>query len=208
ASAVNRSFNYTGKTDFKKLRIAYAQNYFKNLPDTGAQWRVLETFKKLGASLMEIAIPDSVLYPFAIITPIINAESAAAFDDLTKSNQDDLLTGQRKSDWPNSFRVSRLIPAVEYINANRHRYALILAFRELMKDIDVLIVPTFSGSQLAITNLTGNPAVCLPVGFLQNGMPTSITLIGNLYDEATILAAAKSYQEATGFNKKHPEKFK
>lgn len=208
ASAVNRPFNYTGKSDFKKLRIAYAGNFFKTIAKTAPQWQVLETYIKLGANLQEIIFPDSVLYPFAIIDPILNAESAAAFDDLTRSNQDDLLTGQRKNDWPNSFRVARFIPAVEYINANRHRYALITAFHEFMKDYDIIIVPTFAGRQLAITNLTGYPVVCFPVGFSENGLPTSITLLGNLYDEATILAAAKAYQDITDSNKKHPEKFK
>ena len=76
-----------------------------------------------------------------------------------------------------------------------------------MKDYDVLIVPTFTGRQLAITNLTGNPVVCMPMGFNKNGSPISITLIGQLYDEATILAAAKAYQDKTDFNKKHPVKF-
>ena len=72
----------------------------------------------------------------------------------------------------------------------------------------MIIVPTFAGSQLAMTNLTGHPVVVFPVGFNQNGLPTSITFMGNLYDEATILAVAKTYQDATDFNKKHPEKFK
>ena len=76
-----------------------------------------------------------------------------------------------------------------------------------MKDYDVVIVPSFAGRQLSITNLTGNPVVVMPMGFNQNGSPLSITLIGNLYDEATILAAAKAYQDKTDHNKKHPEKF-
>ncbi len=207
ASAVERAFNYTGKSNWKTLRIAYPTNYFKNIPAAGNEWMVLETFKKLGANVTAIDFPDSVLYPFSMIDPILHAEAAAAFDDLTKSNQDDLLTGQRKNDWPTSFRAARFIPAVEYINANRHRYALITAFNDFMKLYDVIIVPTFSGRQLAITNLTGHPAVCLPTGLSSNGLPTSITLIGNLYDEATILAAAKAFQDATGFNKNHPAKF-
>ena len=76
-----------------------------------------------------------------------------------------------------------------------------------MKSYDVLIVPTFEGSQLSITNLTGNPSVTMPTGFNKTGSPVSITLVGKLYDEATILAAAKAYQDKTDFNKKHPQKF-
>jgi Asp-tRNA(Asn)/Glu-tRNA(Gln) amidotransferase A subunit family amidase len=76
-----------------------------------------------------------------------------------------------------------------------------------MKDFDVIIVPSFSGRQLRVTNLTGNPVVCMPIGFNNAGSPVGITLIGKLYDEATILAAAKAYQDKTGFNKQHPYKF-
>jgi Asp-tRNA(Asn)/Glu-tRNA(Gln) amidotransferase A subunit family amidase len=207
ASAVERAFNYSPKVDWKKLRIAYAGNYFKSLPKGSLQFDVLETFKKLGANLQEVPFPDSTIYPYNIMDVVISAESAAAFDELTRSDKDDLIRRQDKSFWPNSFRVSRFVPAVEYINANRHRSVLCEKFNEFMKQYDVVIVPTFAGNQLAITNLTGNPVVVFPIGFGQNGLPNSITLIGNLYDDATILAVAKAYQDATDFNKKHPEKF-
>ena len=72
----------------------------------------------------------------------------------------------------------------------------------------MLIVPTFAGNQLSITNLTGHPVVVFPIGFTERGLPNSITLVGNLYDEATILAAAKAYQDATDFNQQHPAKFR
>jgi Asp-tRNA(Asn)/Glu-tRNA(Gln) amidotransferase A subunit family amidase len=208
ASAVSRSFNYTGKVNYKKLRIGYAANYFKTIPKSGLQWDVLEIYKKLGADIKAVDFPDSIMYPVNLVDPILSAESAAAFDELTRSNQDDLIRRQDKNFWPNGFRVSRLIPAVEYINANRHRSTLIEAMNRFMKDYDVLIVPTYAGNQLGITNLTGNPVVVFPIGFTDRGLPNSITLIGNLYEEATILAVAKSFQEATDFNKKHPEKFK
>ena len=208
ASAVKRAFNYTGLVNWKKLRIAYASNYLKPLPENAAQWRVIETLKKAGARVTAVNFPDSSSYPFNIITTVIGAESAAAFDELTRSNKDDLITRQDKNFWPNAFRVSRFIPAVEYINANRHRYALMQAMQAFMKNYDVIITPSFAGNQLPITNLTGQPVVCMPIGFNAAGLPDSITLLGNLYDEATILAVAKAYQDATGFNKQHPEKFK
>ena len=208
ASAVNRAFNYTGKTDFKKLRIAYAANYFKSIPKNGMQWQVIEAYRKLGATVKAVDFPDSLMYPVNLVDPILSAESAAAFDELTRSNQDDLIRRQDKSFWPNGFRISRLIPAVEYINANRHRSSLIEAMNGFIKNYDVLIVPTFAGNQLSITNLTGHPVVVFPIGFNERGLPNSITLVGNLYDEATILGAAKAYQDATDFNKRHPEKFR
>ena len=208
ASAVTRSFNYTGKVNFKKLRIGYIANYFKSIPKTGLQWNVIEAYKKLGANVQAIDFPDSLVYPVNLVDPILSAESAAAFDELTRGNGDDLIRRQDKNFWPNGFRVSRLIPAVEYINANRHRSSLIEAMNGFMKNYDVLIVPSFAGNQLSITNLTGHPVVVFPIGFTERGLPNSITLIGNLYDEATILAAAKAYQDATDFNKQHPGKFR
>ncbi|CAN5471855.1 amidase [soil metagenome] len=208
ASAVNRSFNYTGKVPLSKLRIAYAANFFKRMPANSPQWKVIEILRNAGADIKAIDFPDSLMYPVNLVEPILNAESAAAFDELTRSNEDDLIRRQDKNFWPNSFRVARLIPAVEYINANRHRSTLIETMNAFIKNYDVLIVPTFAGRQLTITNLTGHPVVVFPVGFSPAGLPESITFIGNLYDEATILSVAKTYQDATTFNKQHPEKFK
>jgi len=205
--AVNRAFNYTGKVNFKKLRIAYAGNYFKQIPKTMEQWAVIDVLKKAGADIKEVTFPDSTIYPFNIMRLIIGAETAAAFDPMTRSDQDDLLTWQRKVDWPNGFRVSRIIPAAEYVNANRYRYSLMLALNDFMKQYDVIVLPTYAGNQLAMTNLTGHPVVCVPIGMNANGRPNSITFMGNLYDEATILAVAKAYQDASGFVKRHPDKF-
>lgn len=209
ASAIERAFNYTGKIDLKKIRIAYAANYFKQLPKTMEQWQVIDIFKKLGAEVKEVEFPDSTIYPFNMMDPIISAESAAAFDELTRSNRDDLIRRQDKNFWPNSFRSSRFVPAVEYINANRHRSSLIQSINNFMKDYDIIIVPSFSGSQLAMTNLTGHPVLCMPIAMNASAKrPNSITLIANLYDEATLLAVARSFQEASNFHKVHPEKFR
>ena len=206
--SVDQKFNYDGVVNFKKLRIAYAENYFKRLAPDAQERKVLEVYKSLGADLKPVEFPDSSVYPVNLISIILNAESAAAFDELTRTNRDDLIERQDKGFWPNSFRAARFIPAVEYINANRYRYNLCKAVNEFMKDYDVVIVPSFAGRQLSITNLTGHPVVVMPMGFNQNGSPLSITLIGNLFDEATILAAAKAYQDKSDHNKKRPEKFR
>lgn len=206
AGAVDHAFNYNPKIEVSKLKIAYAENYFKQLDKNAQEWKVLDVYRSLGANVQPVVFPDSVLYPVNLISIILNAESAAAFDELTRTNRDDLIERQDKDFWPNSFRSARLIPAVEYINANRYRYNLCKGIYNFMKDYDVIIVPSFS-SQLPITNLTGNPVVTLPTGFNKNGSPVSITLLGKLYDEATILAAAKAYQDKTNFNKQHPYKF-
>jgi len=205
--SVNHAFNYNSKQDVKKLRIAYAENYFRRLPKDAMEWSVLETFKNMGVNVQPVNFPDSAVYPFNIVSTVLNAESAAAFDELTRTDRDTLIERQDKGFWPNSFRAARYIPAVEYINANRYRSRLCKQVQDFMKNYDVVIVPTFAGNQLSITNLTGNPVVCLPMGFSQRGLPQSITFLGNLYDEASILEAAKAYQDKTEHHKKHPQKF-
>lgn len=209
-SAVTKPFNYDTKADIKKMRVAYAKNYYDRITDTTrSEWKVLETYQQMGVELVPVNFPDSGQYHYAIMDMVIGAECAAAFDDFTRTNLDDEMTRQGKYDWPNSFRTSRFVPAVEYINANRHRYLLMQLVNETMKDVDVLICPTRgSGNQGAITNLTGHPVVCMPTGFdKRNNLPTSITLIGKLYDEATILSAAKAYQDATQWDEMHPPMF-
>ncbi|MGZ5247058.1 MAG: amidase [Flavitalea sp.] len=205
-SSVERAFNYPVKKDIKNMRIAYAGNYFKRLPKDAPEQIALEAYRKLGANLIEVDFPDS-LYKADIINIILSAESAAAFEELTLSGKDDLIERQDKNFWPNIFRSGRLIPAAEYINANRHRYALSVGLNDFMKQYDVVIVPSFAGRQSAMTNLTGHPAICFPVGFRKNGLPTSISLIGNLYDEASIITVAKAFQDNTDFEEKHPAYF-
>ena len=206
-AAVNMPFNYTGKADLSKMKIAYAKQYFEK--DTmGNELKVLDVYRKLGATLIPVDFPDSTIYNFDIIGIIISAECAAQFDEFTRSDMDDALTRQGKNDWPTQFRTARFIPAVEYINAYRHRYLLMQKVNEVMSQYDFFICPSFSGNQLAITNLTGHPVICFPTGFNKDNLPTGISLVGKLYDEATILAAAKAFQEATGFDELHPAMFK
>jgi Asp-tRNA(Asn)/Glu-tRNA(Gln) amidotransferase A subunit family amidase len=208
AAAVNMPFNYTGKADLSKMKIAYAKNYFGKKDTLGNEDAVLDVFRKAGAQLIPVNFPDSGIYNFDIIGIVIGSESAAAFDGFTRTGLDDKMTRQGKGEWPNYFRAARFIPAVEYINANRHRYTLIQKVNDVIEKYDIIICPTWVGNQAAITNLTGHPAISIPTGFDKNHSPTSITLVGKLYDEATILAIAKVYQDATQWNKMHPDYFK
>jgi len=204
AAAVNMPFNYIGKADLSKMKIAYARNYFDKKDTLGNEDAVLDVFRKAGAKLIPVDFPDSGIYNFDIIDIVIGAESAAAFDGFTRTGLDDKMTRQGKGEWPNYFRAARFIPAVEYINAVRHRYTLMQKVNEVIEKYDVIICPTWVGNQAAITNLTGHPAISLPTGFNKKNSPTSITLVGKLYDEATILAIAKVYQDATKWDKMHP----
>ncbi len=210
-SAVYKPFNYDPNKDIKKLKIAYAKNYFDKIKDTSRnEFKVLEVFKKLGVQLIPVNFPDSGVYNINIMDVVIGVECAAQFDELTRLNIDDQLTRQTKYDWPNQFRTARFVPAVEYVNAQRHRYSLMQKVNEVIQQYDVIICPSRGdGNQSAITNLTGHPVVCLPTGFDKKlNLPTGISLIGNLYDEATLLAIANKFQGATHWNKLHPNLFK
>jgi Asp-tRNA(Asn)/Glu-tRNA(Gln) amidotransferase A subunit family amidase len=158
--------------------------------------------KELGAELIPIELPNIATEDLSFI---LSAEAGAAFDELTRSNKDDLLVRQIKNAWPNVFRSSRFIPAVEYINANRIRFLLIQEMKKLFDKIDLYVSPSWVGNNLLLTNLTGHPCVVVPNGFSKNGTPTSFTFIGNLFDEAKIVTVAKAFQDATDHHKKHPK---
>lgn len=206
ASSINFAFNYTDLADVSKLKIAYVRNYIDTLPSASTEKQTLLALKKMGAQLTPLDFPDS-LHGDEILSLIIGVESAAAFDPLTRSNKDDEMVQQNKDRWPNTFRTSRFVPAVEYINACRLRYQIMKKMDPVIDGFDIIITPPETGDQLAITNLTGNPSITIPNGVLKNGLPASITFIGKHFGEATLLAFTKAYQNYTGFHLKHPTQF-
>ena len=205
-TVVDAPFNYSPEVDLSKLRIGYTKTLFeRDYRGKENDAKSLEVLRKLGAKLIPIELPDT--YPVRALSFILSAEAAAAFDELTRSNRDDLLVRQIKNAWPNVFRTSRFIPAVEYIQANRIRTLVIEELDRLFDEIDVYVVPSFGGNNLLMTNLTGHPCVVVPNGFDDKGSPTSISFIGDLFDEATVLAVAKALQDATDFHLKKPPLF-
>ncbi len=200
-SVIPAPFHYNADFDTKKLRIGYVKADFERpYPFRSKDSLVLATMRRLGYELIPVELPALPSIRF-----ILDAEAAAAFDDLTLSNQDDLLVRQIRNAWPNVFRQARFIPAVEYIKANRLRTQLMLQMQELFNEVDVYLHPSWGSSSLTITNLTGHPCVVMPNGFQPNGRPTSITFTGKLFGEGELLALAKAWQEATDFHRKHPK---
>lgn len=209
-AAVNMPFNYQANRSMKGMRIAYAKNYFDKIKDTTrSEWKVLADLKKQGVQLIPVEFPDEKAYPFNIMDVVIGAECAAQFDEMTRKNIDDQLTRQTKYDWPNQFRTARFVPAVEYINAQRHRYLLMQKVNEVVSQYDAIICPSRGGgNQSAITNLTGHPVVCVPTGLdAKSGLPTGISFVGKLYDEGTLLRIAQFYQDHTTHDEVHPKPF-
>lgn len=208
ASAVNAPFNYSNKKDINKLRIGYPKNYFDNMDTASQEWNVLKKLISLGIDIKPMNFPDSEVYKFDMIGMVIGAESASAFDEFTRSALDDQMTRQTRFDWPNYFRASRTIPAVAYINTNRHRTMLMQKVNQAMEEFDIIVTPSFFGKQLSITNLTGHPALCMPIGLTKQGTPNSITFLSNLFKEEDLLLFGKFFQDNTDFDEMHPSKFK
>ena len=180
----------------------------------------LAKLREMGVNLVAVEMPK---LPYQAMVVMLTAEAAAAFDDLTRSGKDKLLTAQKDYDWPNTFRSARFIPAVEYIQAARARRMAMREVAKVFQGFDVIVAPTQS-EQLVITNLTGHPSVILPNGLRGSDAPkppsddpgdfrnaggpgtmASLTFLGNLYGEAKLLAFARAYQEATGFHLRHPK---
>ncbi|MDB5241893.1 MAG: amidase [Spirosoma sp.] len=198
-------FRYAPLTTLKGLRIGYVKKGFEsNYANRANDSLTLQTLRKLGAELVPFDLPTSV--PPGRISFLLTVEAAASFDELTRSGRDDLMVRQGKNAWPNAFRSARFVPAVEYIQANRARTRLINEMAAQLKKakLDVYISPVYASSNLTLTNLTGHPCVVLPNGFTKENLPTSITFMGQLFEEGKVLAVAKAYQDATAWHKKHP----
>ena len=212
----------TGKDlDAYNQRLAQRKAYFDTeVYDAKFNTAALETLRSMGVSLTPVTLPD---FPFGSLVPMLEAEAAAAFDDLTRSGRDALLSGQAPYDWPNSFRTARLYSAVDYINAARARTLALQKMTETFAPFDVIVTPS-EGEQLVTTNLCGQPAVIVPNGIRGNdappsphpedgavnnaggpGTPVSLTFLAPLYQDAKAVALSHAYQQKTGFHLLHPK---
>lgn len=233
------AFNWDAEFDWKRLRVGYLKDEFevqalaadasdekkrgfaRDRYDAKYGQAALEALRQMGVQLIEVKMPKG--YHFGDVTPLLTAEAAAAFDELTLSGRDSLLNGQESFDWPNSFRRARFYSAVDYVQAQRARTLAMDAMGKLFGEVDVIVTPS-GGAQLSATNLTGHPAVIVPNGVRGEdaphpeheedgdrrnvegpGTPVSLTFLGGLYSDARLAAFAKAYQEATGFHRMHPK---
>jgi Asp-tRNA(Asn)/Glu-tRNA(Gln) amidotransferase A subunit family amidase len=211
-------FTWPLRKDPRTLRVGFAEALFKEdytkWADTEdekpglREWQehdqqALETLRRMGVQLVPVKLPDA--WPIGPLSVILTAEAATAFDELTRSGRDALLVRQVADAWPTEFRRGQMIPAVEYIRANRIRTLVMKDMERVLADVDVYVAPTYGGDNLLMTNLTGHPAVVVPNGFRRSdGTPTSITFMGRLYGETAALSLALAYQQGTDFHLKHP----
>lgn len=208
------------KAEREKHNAERKTGYARRAYDQRYDLRALDKLRSMGVKLIPVELPK---LPYGAMTAGLGAEAAAAFDELTRSGRDKLLTAQGKDDWPNVFRVARFYPAVEYIQANRARSLAIEQVSALFKDVDIIVTPT-NGVQLVVTNLTGHPALIVPNGLRGAdaprppkvddgdndniggpGTPVSLTFLAGHYEDAKLAAFGRVYQEATGFHKLHPK---
>jgi Asp-tRNA(Asn)/Glu-tRNA(Gln) amidotransferase A subunit family amidase len=200
-TVVNAPLDWDARGPVRSLKVGYLAGDFEAL--NGNEKLVydaaLNVLRKIGMKLEPLTLPD---YPIGAIGLVLDAEAAAAFDDLTRDGGLEQLTGQAASDWPNQFRTSRLIPAVEYIRAQRARTIYMRKFNELMGHWDAFVSPVESSS-LTATNLTGHPQVVVPCGFV-DGHPRGLLFTGRLFEEGTAMRLAYAYELATDWHTKHP----
>lgn len=203
-------FPFDPSAPLADLRVGVLEEAFEegDGPGGDADRATLDVLQRLGVRPRAVALPSGL--PVSAMLLILNAEASAAFDGLTRSGGVDQMARQERNAWPNVFRHARLIPAVEYINANRLRTQLMQEMAGLFNEIDVLVAPSFGNAGLAITNLTGHPAVAVPNGFFpvegfeERRQPHSVTFMGPLWKDHLPLRLAHAYQEATDFHRQRP----
>jgi len=198
-------FHWEPRKPVKSLRVGILQASFDRLQDEQKKIydQAISDLKNTGATLTPVEYKEDL----PGITYLLEAEGAAAFDDITRDGQVRTLRGQGQGDWPNSFRTSRLIPAVEYIRAQRIRTMMVEKFEKFMADWDVIVVP--GSGPLSTTNLTGNPQVVVRCGFTEStnarrGPWSMLGFLGKIYDEGSPLRLALAFEQATEWHKKTP----
>ena len=217
---------YDASTSVSGLRVGYFPAWMKESPATDVDRAALETVKKLGIQTVEVSLPN---WPFDSLNLILFAEAGAAFEELTLSHQVDQLRMQVPDAWPNVFRQSRFLSAVDFVQTDRFRRKVALEMARIFADVDLLLVPALRDEMLTITNFTGHPSLTLRAGFVHvsearsdwapdpkhplpkfsppRRVPHGVTLIGRLFDEGTVAQAGLALEKAFGVAGEQPPGF-
>lgn len=225
-ASVASKLDFDSSTSVRGLRVGYFPAWMKESPATDVDRAALETAGKLGMSLVEVAIPN---WPYDSLDLILFAEAAAAFEDLTLSHGVDQLRVQVPDAWPNIFRQSRFLSAVDYVQSDRLRRKVALEMARIFSQVDLLLVPSLRDEMLTITNNTGHPSLTLRAGFVEvsearsdwapdpvkplpkfsppRRVPHGVTLIGRLFEEGTLGSAGIAMERAFGAAAERPPGF-
>jgi Asp-tRNA(Asn)/Glu-tRNA(Gln) amidotransferase A subunit family amidase len=212
--------------DVAGMRVGYFPAWMKEPPATDVDRAALETVKKLGMTPVEVSIPD---WPYDSLNLILFSEAAAAFQELTLSHKVDQLRVQVPDAWPNVFRQSRFLSAVDFVQADRFRRKVAVETARVFSQVDILLVPSLRDETLTITNFTGHPALTLRAGFVEvsearsdwapdpkhplpkfsppRRVPHSVTLIGQLYEEGALCQAGMALEKAFNVAGERPPGF-
>jgi Asp-tRNA(Asn)/Glu-tRNA(Gln) amidotransferase A subunit family amidase len=205
ASARDVPFGWDANRSPAGIRVGYLRAEFeRDYPGRAADDAALRVLREMVIDLVPVEVPS---FPHDALRLIMDAETGASFDELTRSNQDDLLADQEKGARPNNLRHSRFIPAVEYIQACRARTLLMRQMAVAMEGVDVVVAPSLGETVLRVTSLTGHPGVVVPNGFSDRGTPFSITFLGGLFKDSHALTVAHAYQKVTDYHLRHPVRF-
>ncbi|HED66022.1 MAG TPA: amidase [Planctomycetes bacterium] len=179
-------------------RVGYVEGTFDE--DSGIS-NVLDELRSLGVELVPIELPD---YPVGDMVFVLSAEAGAAFDEFSIGGLDDELVRQTRDAWPNVFRLARLIPAVDYLRANRLRALLTRDLEETLRGVRALVHPSFAAGLLTATNLTGHPTFVAPASFRDDGTPRSVSFTARHFGETDLLRLVRAWQASTHHHERHP----
>jgi Asp-tRNA(Asn)/Glu-tRNA(Gln) amidotransferase A subunit family amidase len=225
-SSVPSRFDFEADGPVKALKVGFFPKWMNESPATEVDRAALETVRRLGMVPVEVGLPD---WPYGGLNTILFAEAAASFEELTLSRGVDALKMQVSDGWPNTFRQSRFLSAVDFVQADRLRRKVAGEMAGLFEKVDMLLVPALRDEILTITNFTGHPSLTLPAGFVEVGqarsdwapdpahplptfspkrrVPHGVTLVGKLFDEGTIGRAGIALERAFGVSGKRPSGF-
>jgi Asp-tRNA(Asn)/Glu-tRNA(Gln) amidotransferase A subunit family amidase len=225
-ASVPSKLEFNANAGIESLRVGYFPNWMKTRPATDVDRAALETVKKLGMVPVEVAIPD---WPYDCLDLILFAEGAAAFEELTLSGGLNELKVQTPDAWPNIFRQSRFLSAVDFVQADRLRRKVANEMARVFSEVELLLVPSLRDEMLTITNFTGHPSLTLRAGFVEvskarsdwapdpnhpvptfampRRVPHGVTLIGRLFDEGTLCRAGMALEQAFGVAAERPPGF-
>ncbi len=223
---VPSKLDYDADASVKGLRVGYFPKWMKEAPATDVDRAALETVKKVGMVPVEVSIPD---WPYQSLNLILFAESAAAFEELTLSGEADQLKVQTYDAWPNLFRQSRFLSAVDFVQTDRLRRRVAEEMARVFSEVDLLLVPSLRDEMLTITNFTGQPSLTMRAGFVEvaeartdwapdpsrpvpkftppRRVPHGVTLIGRLFEEGTLGRAGLALERAFNVVAEHPPGF-
>ncbi len=197
-ASVSRPFDPFASADVRGWKLGYLP---ESLEETPSYQTTLDELTALGVELVPVELPE---YPVSEMLIILTAEAGAAFDDFSRGAGDDELHRQGRNAWPNVFRAARFVPATDYVRANRLRTRLIGDWDRALEGVVALVHPSFAGSVLSATNLTGHPTFVAPAGFREDGTPFSVSFTGHLHGETELLALARAWQARTSYEERHP----